>query len=358
MPISFSLGKSLEHLILFEYIMSMSLRLIEIFHKKGKADDLDFLLKDTPILDTWHDHLPDGQTVSNVLIKSENTEFIIDLVEKYFSPIGSYRLVILPVEATIPRPEEPAKEEKTREKTPERISIEELYQKMTTISETSKKYIIMATIACIVAAIGLLKDDVAVIIGSMVIAPLLGPNMALSLATTLADFKLARKAIITNFTGFSFVLGISIVIGAFMNVDPAMPQIALRSNVSHYYIALALATGVAGAYAITKGVAEAMVGVMVAVAILPPLVAAGLLFGSKHWIDGTGALLLSVVNLVCINLSGVVTFILEGIQPKKWWEAKLAKKAVIIAITIWVLLLFILAILILLEQKIKLASVS
>jgi len=333
-----------------------SLRLIEVFHKTGKADDLDFLLKDAPILDTWHDHLPDGETISNVLIKSENTEFVIDLVEQYFTPIGSYRLVILPVEATIPRPEEPPQEEKIREKTAERISIEELYQKMMTISGTSKKYFIMATIACIVAAIGLLKNDVAVIIGSMVIAPLLGPNMALSLATTLADLKLARRAIVTSSEGFFLVLGISILMGGFMKVDIDMPQIALRSNVSHYYIVLALVTGIAGAYSITKGVAEAMVGVMVAVAILPPLVAAGLLFGSKHWIDGTGALLLSVVNVVCINLSGVVTFIFEGIQPKKWWEAKLARKAVTIAITIWVLLLLILAVLIFLEQKIKMAS--
>jgi len=334
----------------------MSLRLIEVFHKTGKADDLDFLLKDAPIIDTWHDHLPDGETISNVLIKSENTEFVIDLVEQYFIPIGSYRLVILPVEATIPRPEEPSKEEKIREKSAERISIEELYQKMMTISETSKKYFTMATIASIVAAIGLLKNDVAVIIGSMVIAPLLGPNMALSLATTLADFNLARRAIVTSLAGFFLVLGISILMGGFMKVDIDMPQIALRSNVSYYYIVLALATGVAGAYSITKGVAEAMVGVMVAVAILPPLVAAGLLFGSKHLIDGAGALLLSVVNVVCINLSGVITFILEGIQPKKWWEAKLARKAVTIAITIWVLLLCILAILIFLEQKIKLAS--
>jgi len=227
---------------------------------------------------------------------------------------------------------------------------------MMTISETSKKYFTMATIASIVAAIGLLKNDVAVIIGSMVIAPLLGPNMALSLATTLADFNLARRAIVTSLAGFFLVLGISILMGGFMKVDIDMPQIALRSNVSYYYIVLALATGVAGAYSITKGVAEAMVGVMVAVAILPPLVAAGLLFGSKHLIDGAGALLLSVVNVVCINLSGVITFILEGIQPKKWWEAKLARKAVTIAITIWVLLLCILAILIFLEQKIKLAS--
>lgn len=53
------------------------------------------------------------------------------------------------------------------------------------------------------AAIGLLKDDVAVIIGAMVIAPLLGPNVALALATTLGDVKLAWNALKTNASGRS-----------------------------------------------------------------------------------------------------------------------------------------------------------
>lgn len=211
----------------------------------------------------------------------------------------------------------------------------------------------MAVLASFVAGIGLLKNDVAVIIGSMVIAPLLRPNMALSLATTLADFELAKKAIFTNITGFALVMSIGIIMGLTMEVDATIPQIASRSDVSHYYIFIALATGVAGAYSITSGVAEALVGVMVAVALLPPLVAAGLLFGARYWIDATGALLLCLVNIVSINLASVITFIFQGIQPREWWEAKKAKRAVRIAITLWIILLLMLAVMIFLEQQIK-----
>lgn len=334
----------------------MALRLIEIYHTKDSADEIDALLKDEPILATWHDHLQEGQSVSKILVKSENTEAIIDLIEKHFPQKDAYRTVILAVEATLPRPEEPEKEETeeetSQEKTPQRISIEELYQKMTGLSVLSKKFLIMSAIASFVAALGLLKNDVAIIIGSMVIAPLLGPNMALSMATTLADVKLAKKAIITNLIGFLLVFSISIVMGFFMTVDPEIPQIASRSNVSHFYIFLAFAAGVAGAYAITTGVAEALVGVMVAVALLPPLVAAGLLFGGFYWSDGIGALLLCFVNIVCINLSGVITFIIEGIQPKSWWEAERAKKYVRTAISLWIVLLLILAAMIFIAQKI------
>jgi uncharacterized hydrophobic protein (TIGR00341 family) len=337
----------------------MELRLIEISNQKGNDQEIDFLIKDLPVIEIWHDELPEGETTTKILVASKKSEQILDILNKFYSKDKTLRVVILPVVATIPRPDEPVedeKKEKTTDKQPDRISIEELYQKMISVSGISSKYILMVVLASFVAAIGLLKNDVAVIIGSMVIAPLLSPNMALSLATTLADSSLAKKAIITNIIGVAIVLFISLIMGFFMGVDPGIPQIALRSNVSHYYIFLALATGIAGAYSITKGVAEALVGVMVAVALLPPLVAAGLLFGASYWVEGAGALLLSFVNIVCINLSGVVTFILEGVQPKKWAELKKAKKAVRIAIALWIILLFILVILIFLEQRIKLSN--
>lgn len=337
----------------------MSLRLMEIYLKKEKEGEIETLLRKLPILEMWHDHLPDGDTITKVLLKAENTETVINDLQNYLSTRLALRLVILPVEATLPRPEEPpGEEEKTpAEKSPQRISVEELYQKLITGTKVSKGYLVMTALASIVAALGLLKNDVAVIIGSMVIAPLLIPNKALALATALADYKLAKKAFFANSVGFFTVLFIGLIMGIFMKVDPSIPQIASRSNVSHYYIFLALASGVAGAYSITSGVVEALVGVMVAVALLPPLVASGLLAGAGEWIDATGSMLLFLVNVVSINLTAVVTFVLQDIRPQNWWEAEKAKKAVRIAVAVWIVLLFLLAIMILFEQKIKLSIV-
>ena len=122
---------------------------------------------------------------------------------------------------------------------------------------------------------------------------------------------------------------------------------------SHFYLFLALAAGVAGAYSITAGVAQALVGVMVAVALLPPLAASGLLFGGGFFIEGVGAMLLCLVNVVCINLAGVVTFLMEGIQPKEWWEAKKARKATIKAgLILFILFVLLIVILLLTNYKI------
>jgi len=333
----------------------MALRFIEIYHQKGKADEIEFLLQELPILDTWHHHLVENnESVTKILVRSESTEEILHTLEKFFPGDGQLRIVILSVEATIPRPPEPeVQEEKTEQRSQKRISIEELYQKLYAVSSINTKYIVMVVIASFVAAIGLLKNDVAVIIGSMVIAPLFSPNMALSLATTLADMRLALKSIITNVSGLMLGLLIGLVFGSLLNVTPDMPQIAARSDVSYFYLFLALATGVAGAYSLTTGVAEALVGVMVAVALLPPLVAAGLLFGGGYWLNGAEALLLCLVNVVCINLSGVVTFLFQGVKPNEWGKAKQAKNAVIVAVSLWIGLLGILAVFIFFAQKIR-----
>ncbi|MBC8412261.1 hypothetical protein H8E50_01155, partial [bacterium] len=53
----------------------MALRFIEIYHEKGKADEIDFLLQELPIIDTWHDHLlENNESVTKILVRSESTE--------------------------------------------------------------------------------------------------------------------------------------------------------------------------------------------------------------------------------------------------------------------------------------------
>jgi uncharacterized hydrophobic protein (TIGR00341 family) len=137
--------------------------------------------------------------------------------------------------------------------------------------------------------------------------------------------------------------GISLVLGYFLVIDPETGEIASRTVVSYTDIVLALASGVAAALSITTGVPSALIGVMVAVALMPPLVVFGLLLGSGHYLRSHLALELVAINMICINLAGVFTFLLQGIRPLNWWEASKAKKATRYAIIIWASLLIVLA---------------
>jgi uncharacterized hydrophobic protein (TIGR00271 family) len=159
---------------------------------------------------------------------------------------------LFPVEAVLPRLK-PEAEEDTEAADPEdekrgkqRISREELYAKVSEGLGVSRVFLGMAILSAVVAAVGLLRNDVAVIIGAMVIAPLLGPNVAMSLATTLGDFELLRQALITNAAGLLAAFGLALCGGLLFTVDPTGPAIASRSHVGGGDILLALAAGAAG----------------------------------------------------------------------------------------------------------------
>ena len=116
-------------------------------------------------------------------------------------------------------------------------------------------------------------------------------------------------------------------------------------------VALALASGTAGALAFTSGLPSTVIGVMVAVAILPPLVTCGLLIGAGNRVMAIGAMLLFFTNIICVNLAGVLTFLIQGIRPLTWWEATRAKKATRKAMMLWFGLLLALVAIILFSQR-------
>ncbi|MGB7063236.1 MAG: TIGR00341 family protein [Candidatus Zixiibacteriota bacterium] len=336
----------------------MALRLIEVFLPADEKSRVEEILKDHEILGSWQERSAEGKILAKLLLPTEKTGEVLDLLEKHFTTVEGFRIVLLRVEASIPRPqaeEEEVEQAGPGQEKPEKkiagISREELYTDVQQISKLSWVFIVFVLLASVVAAIGILRDSTVAIIGAMVMAPLLGPNVALSLATTLGDIDLARRAMKTNVAGMLAALFLAFLVGIVFQVDPDAPKIVSGTKVGLGDIILALAAGSAAALSFTTGVLSALIGVMVAVALLPPLVTLGMLIGAGRWDMALGALLLLLTNLICVNLSGVVTFLARGIRPLTWWEANKAKKATRQAIAIWTFLLIMLGVVILLSQR-------
>jgi uncharacterized hydrophobic protein (TIGR00341 family) len=338
----------------------MALRLIEMVLREKDGDDVRALLDGCKVLEHRQIRSADGEVLVRILLDAEQSEKVLDLLEKRYTGGEGNRVVILPVEATLlraqaePEPEtQPATSEPPppEEKPPERIGREELYEDIKNGARLSRVYMSMVALSTLVAAIGLNHNSVAVIIGAMVIAPLLGPNVALSLGITLGDLSLLRQGLLTALAGIAAALVLSVIIGVLLEVDPTLSEMASRTRVGLGDIVVALASGSAGALAFTTGVSATLIGVMVAVALLPPLVTSGLLLGGGHPALATGAFSLFLVNLICVNLAGVTTFVLQGIKPTSWWEKDQAVKATRIAIALSVVLLAVLVAIILLVHK-------
>jgi uncharacterized hydrophobic protein (TIGR00341 family) len=343
----------------------MTLRLIEVILPEERREAIEELLSERKevldvrmqqILGVWkhsvrgisYGSFQESQILVKILAFAEESEGLLGLLQAKFAEEKGFRINIVPVLASIPKEEiasdfqartEALIENRNREAKGTRLSRDELYSNIAVAANLTKVYIVLVVLSAVVAAIGLLNNNIAVIIGAMVIAPLLGPNVALSLATTLGDFSLAKSALRTNLVGILIAVAFSMAIGFFLHVNPHIPEIESRTRVGLEEVVLALVSGCAGTLAFTSGVPATLIGVAVAVALLPPLVSFGLLAGSGYTSLSLGALLLFLVNITSINLAGVITFFAQGIFPQAWFERKNAKKSIAISVIILFLLL-------------------
>ncbi|MFP4000975.1 MAG: TIGR00341 family protein [Thermoplasmata archaeon] len=310
-----------------------------------KAEEL--LEEDSKVFEFWCEEIAEEKIVIKILVNAEKSQTVIDKLKDNFSKYDTFRLLLFHVEASLPveDEEEETEEESEKEedgKETKGVSREEIYTEVEDQSDMTRVYILLTVLSAIVASIGVLRDDVAVIVGAMVIAPMLAPNMGLSLATTLADYDLARRALKTTTVGIVLSFLVSVALGIILTVNPETPQLAARTDIGLLHVVLALAAGSAGALAYTKALSAAVIGVMVSLALVPAIAASGLLIGSQYFVLGFRALVLFFINLICINLSGVLTFITQGFEPSSWWEADKARRLTKKALLVWLGLLAIL----------------
>jgi len=340
----------------------MSLRLIELVVTEQDVADFEKISEFLDVLGVWTHRLDGGLSSVKVLVQSEKVEPVLKEFDTRYRNLPGYRVTILQAEATIPAPPSEGGQgpnasgsdgEVTKTEDPQRLACAELVQKLSSNARVNRVFVLTVVLSTVVATIGLVRDNMAVIIGAMVIAPLLTPNMALSLATTLGDVKLARSAIWVNGLGIIIALLLSFVIGMNIPIDLTMREISSRTVVSMGDVILGLAAGSAGALAYTTGISAAVVGVMVAVALLPPLVTTGLLLGAGEIGLAWRAFLLLSTNIICVNLAGVATFLWQGVRPGRWWQAERSRKMLRIAWTVWLSLLALLVTLIYLSDPLR-----
>ncbi len=319
----------------------MPLRLIEVTVPTQDKDLVDRVMKEHECQPLWISGDEGQRALGRVTLPAEETEKIMDELSKRFRSSTDFRIDLIALEASIPRAEEPAQPEPVEvaaSKSRSRVSREELYHDLLDATDLNRVYVWMVILSSLVAVVGLYAQSLVAIIGAMVIAPLLGPNVALCLAATLGDLKLAKKAISTNMIGLILALGLSIVLGMIFDIQPDNHEVLIRTRVNISDVIIAFASGAAGVLAFTSGASSTLIGVMVAVALMPPLVTMGILIGNGQYALANGAAVLLMMNIICINLSGVVTFIAQGIHPLNWWEQGKARQTTRIAIGIWMVL--------------------
>ena len=312
------------------------MKIVEVVADDSYIDSIKNIVKKNDVPDFWIvSSESEGRKVVRILVKPEQRQTILDALQGILSTSLSARVVVIPIEATLPREEEP--DEKTKIISTTETTREELYNSIGKNARLNRTYLLLIFLSTVVVAIGLLKDNVTVVIGAMVIAPLLGPNLAMALGTALGDTDLMWKAFKTGLAGMSLALGLSILIGIFWPLNVESRELLARTYVGLDSAVLAMASGAAAVISLTSGIPSILVGVMVAVALLPPAATMGLMLGAGQTDLAYGAAFLLAVNIVAINLSAKLAFLVQGIKPRTWLEKEKAKQSMQSYILIWVL---------------------
>lgn len=188
----------------------------------------------------------------------------------------------------------------------------------------SAPFIVMNVLATIIASYGLLANSTAVVIGAMVIATLLGPIMGIALGLLESSSRLLQRALLAEFIGMVCVLMVSFLIGRLYQDIPVGNELLSRTSPNTFDLVIALAGGAAGAYAmISPRLSVGLVGVAVATALVPPLATCGIFLARGDLHQAGGAFLLFITNLVAIQFSSSVIFLLAGYArftnvPMRW----------------------------------------
>lgn len=325
----------------------MALRMVEVQLGAGLGPEAEQVLYDVGAADVWSEAGGAFGLCVRAVVGAERTGGVLDALYERLRGENDFRVLVTPLDAVLPRPV--ASDEVAPRDRPTSfaaVSREEVYAAVQEGSRLTPTYLLLVLLATLVAAIGLVRNNTPAVIGAMVVAPLLGPNMGIALGFTLGDRTLLRDALRSSGIGVVVAFVAAVLLGLVLGVDSSTPELSLRTDVALTDMLLALAAGAAGTVAYTSGAPAYLVGVMVAVALLPPTVAAGLFVGGGQLRLAWEALLLMAANVAAVTFAAMAVFRLMGMRPRDWWREEQARASARFGLLVFAALGSVLAVLV------------
>nr|WP_254282958.1 TIGR00341 family protein [Halomicroarcula limicola] len=260
--------------------------------------------------------------------------------------------VVVEANTVISRQFDELQEKYAEEESEDRIAREELMAKANGLAPSFPVYATMTVISAVVATAGLLLNSAAVIVGSMVIAPLIGPALSANVGTVVDDREMFRRGVKLQVVGLLLSIVSAAIFAYFVRTANLIPPISditaidqVRERVSPDFLSLAVAlgSGAAGILSLTSGVSTAMVGVMIAVALIPPAAAVGIGIAWAAPLVSLGSGVLLLVNVLSINLAALIGLWYQGYRPERWFQQDEARTATVKRIGVLVVAILVLS---------------
>ena len=194
----------------------------------------------------------------------------------------------------------------------ERDRLEDLHRSYDGDAKLNESFLVLTLGASLIATLGLLADNTAVVIGAMVVAPWILPLRVAVFATLIGDWRLLPRSALTLAAGASLTTLLSLLLGliaqanGLLTVDAFSEEIQGRLSPTLLDLGIALAAGAIATYAkVNPGAVSSMAGTAIAVALVPPVCVMGLMLAAGDFADARGAGLLYAANLLGILIGGI-----------------------------------------------------
>ncbi len=200
----------------------------------------------------------------------------------------------------------------------------------------SISFYVLLSLSGVIATFGLLASSAATIIGAMIVAPLMGPIIAIAYSIVAGNQRLLKRSSFTLVKGILLTVIISFLITKMVGIRSLGLEIGGRVSPTLLDMGVALAAGAAGSYAKSrKSIADALPGVAIAVALVPPLSVVGIGLAMNSQSVAVGSSLLFLANLTGIIFSGAIVFLWQG-----YGSLEKARQGLIVSITAVIILIF------------------
>ena len=190
-------------------------------------------------------------------------------------------------------------------------------------SSPRKSFFVMIAVSAALATMGIIDDNVAVIIGGMMVAPMLSPILAIALGIEMADSKLIYRSFKVVALWTIYALGASLIFALLLNqgkvnMEQLNHEMSLRVSVGLSTILVALVAGFGASLSVVRSeLAKFMSGVAIAVALIPPISTSAIGISILDFRIFYNAFASFVINLIGIILAALVVFSLVRLSDAK-----------------------------------------
>jgi uncharacterized hydrophobic protein (TIGR00271 family) len=207
-------------------------------------------------------------------------------------------------------------------------------------------FFLLVVLSSSIATLGLITDSPAVIIGAMLVAPLMSPLIGIGLASVTGETTLLRNAFSALLRGAILAVALATLMTVvnnqlpFFSIQELPKEVLARTRPTPIDLVIALAGGVAAAYAMTQpNISAALPGVAIATALMPPLCTIGIGIALNRWDVAGGATLLFITNAVTIAFASASVFFLRGFSSNIKIKDHQIPRSLVIAALLTALLL-------------------